>query len=297
MKLQKPFRLAKTSNRPRNSSPIPPMMKANASVRAKVAVFHFAKAWKISMLGESFVSPMNCRSIPGVCACVALLLAAAAAQTAPSGQPEVAAPASYASVSQLNTMLAQLEQASQAAQLDLAKMRIERWKADGGSKRQAQQNVESIERNLQEALPGMITELRTSPESLPTSFKLYRNLDALYDVFGAVVESAGAWGSKDEFQSLENDLSAFEKSRHGFADRMESLASAKEMELARLRSEARSAQAATSSATPKKVIVDDTEPVKPAKKVVKKKPAAKSAEPATPGAATTPAPTPPPKSQ
>jgi hypothetical protein len=253
------------------------------------------------MLGQSLVSPMHCRSISGVCALLAMLLSAAAAQTAPSGQPEVAAPASYASVSQLNGMLTQLEQASQATQVDLAKMRIERWKADGGSKRQAQQNVESIERNLQEALPTMIAELRSSPESLPSSFKLYRNLDALYDVFGAVVESAGAWGSKDEFQALENDLSALEKSRHGFADRMASLASAKETELARLRSEARSAQAATDSAPPKKVIVDDTEPVKPVKKVVKKKPAAKSTKPATPGAAAAsapaPAPTPPPKPQ
>jgi hypothetical protein len=272
-------------------------MKANARVLAKLAGLDFAKAGKISMLGQWFLSPMTCRSIPGVCAVVALLLPAAAGQTAPSGQPEVAPPASYASVSQLNTMLTQLEQASQAAQLDLAKIRIEHWKADGGSKRQAEQNVESIERNLQEALPGMITELRNSPESLPSSFRLYRNLDALYDVLGAVVESAGAWGPKDEFQSLENDLSALEKSRHGFADRMESLASAKEMELARLRSEARSAQAAASAAPPKKVIVDDTEPAKPAKKVVKKKPAAKATQPATPGAATTPAPTPPPKSQ
>jgi hypothetical protein len=249
------------------------------------------------MLGQSLVSPMNRRSIPRVCAALAMLLAAAAAQTAPSGQPEVAAPASYASVSQLNGMLTQLEQASQATQVDLAKMRIERWKADGGSKKQAQQNVESIERNLQGALPGMIAELRSSPESLPSSFKLYRNLDALYDVFGAVVESAGAWGSKDEFQSLENDLSALEKSRHGFADRMETLASAKEAELARLRSEARSAQAAANSAPPKKVVVDDTEPVKPVKKAVKKKPAAKSTTPAAPGAATAPAPTPPAKSQ
>jgi hypothetical protein len=240
---------------------------------------------------------MNRSSISGVCALVAMLLAAAAAQTAPSGQPEVAAPASYASVSHLNSMLTQLEQASQATQVDLAKMRIERWKADGGSKKQAQQNVVSIERNLQEALPGMIAELRSSPESLPSSFKLYRNLDALYDVFGAVVESAGAWGSKDEFQSLENDLSALEKSRHGFADRMETLASAKETELARLRSEARSAQAAANSAPPTKVVVDDTEPVKPVKKVIKKKPAAKSTKPATPGGATAPAPTPPPKSQ
>jgi hypothetical protein len=184
-----------------------------------------------------------------------------------------------------------MEQASQATQLDLAKLRIEKWKADGGSKRQAEANVESIQRNLQTALPGMIADLRTSPESLASTFKLYRNLDALYDVFSSVVESAGAFGSKDEFQSLENDLSALEKARRTFADRMESLAGAKEVELARLRAEMRAGQATANSQPAKKVIVDDDEPVK---KPVKKKPAPKTTKPSTNPATTAP---PPPKTQ
>ncbi|MBZ5718832.1 MAG: hypothetical protein LAO03_00480 [Acidobacteriia bacterium] len=216
-----------------------------------------------------------------------ILVLAAAAQT-PSNQvpapPAAAPPVAYSSVSQLNLMLSQLEQASQAAQLDLAKLRIERWKTDSNTKRQEQANIESLQRNLQSALPEIIAELRLSPENLTSTFKLYRNLDALYDVFGSVVESTGAFGSKDEFQSLENDLTALEKSRRSFADRMETLAGAKEVELTRLRSEVRTAQAATPATAPKKVIVDDNEPPK--------KPAKKKA-PAKPSTSTTPAAAPP----
>ena len=179
---------------------------------------------------------------------------------------------SYSSVNQLNLLLSQLEQASQAAQVDLAKLRVEKWKTDSGSKRQAQGNVESIERNLQSALPEIIAELRASPESLTSTFKIYRNLDALYDVFESVAESTGAFGSRDEFQSLENDVSAFEKSRRAFAERMETLAGAKEIEVTRLRAALQNAQANVSSQPPKKIVVDDTAP---AKKPVKKKPASK----------------------
>jgi hypothetical protein len=208
------------------------------------------------------------------------LLVAAGAQDSNSGQP-VEAPVPYASVSQLNGMLTQLEQVSQAAQGDLGKLRIEKWKTDGGTKRQTQSNVESIQRNLQTALPAMVSELRNSPESLPSTFKIYRTLDALYNVFGSVVESAGAFGSKDEFQTLENDLGTVEKSRRTFADRMESLANAKETELARLRTQLKAAQAAAPPPPAKKVIVDDTEPPK--------KPAKKKPVPKPPNAASSPA--------
>ncbi len=201
-------------------------------------------------------------------------------------QSAASPPVPYSSVSQLNLLLSQLEQAAQAAQVDLAKLRIERWKADSGSKRQTEANVESLQRNLQTALPGIIGELRNSPENLASTFKLYRNLDALYDVLGSVVESAGAFGSKDEFQSLENDLSALERSRRSFADRMETLAGAKEGELVRLRTALQNAQATVNSQPPRKVVVDDTEPPK---KAVKKKPATKTAT-TKPNTSTTPQP-------
>lgn len=221
-----------------------------------------------------------------------LLAAIAAAQVAPSNpQPSAAAPVPYSSVSELNLLLSQLEQTSQAVQLDLAKLRIEKWKTDANTKHGSQADADSIQRNLQNALPEMVGRLRASPENLTETFKLYRNLDALYDVFASVVESAGAFGSRDEFQSLQNDFNALERSRHAVADRMETLTESKEGELAKLRTELQNARAAAAvaPAPPKKVVVDDTEPVKkpaPSKKTAKKKtpPAtAPQASPATGG--------------
>src|ERR1700733_11836890 len=62
-----------------------------------------------------------------------------------SAQP--AQPVSYASMTQLNGILTQLESTSRSTQADLAKLRIERWKTDANSKKQPLANVDSIQRN------------------------------------------------------------------------------------------------------------------------------------------------------
>jgi len=205
-----------------------------------------------------------------------------ASAAAPQG-----AAVSYASVSQVNGLLSQLEATSKAAQDDLTKLRIEKWKTDGSTKKQTLTNVDSIQRNLQTALPEIIGQLRNSPEDLSATFKLYRNLDALYDVMGSVAESAGAFGPKDDFQSLSTELSSFEGTRRQLAERLANLAASKEQEIARLRTDLKTAQA-ISATPPKKTVVDDNEPPK---KPVKKKPATK--KPATTAPATTPGQNPP----
>jgi hypothetical protein len=207
----------------------------------------------------------------------------------PAAAPQ-GGPVSYASVTQLNGLLAQLETAEKTTQADLAKLRIERWKTDSSTKKQMLGDVESVQRNLQNALPEMIAQLRNSPEDMPATFKLYRNLDALYDVLGGVVESTGAFGPKDDFQALSNDLSNFEGTRKQLADRVNNLATSKEQEIVRLHADLKTAQAAIPVAPPKKTVVDDNEPVK--KPVVKKRPVAKkptTTPPATPPAQTPPA--------
>ena len=118
-------------------------------------------------------------------------------------------------------------------------------------------------------------------------FKLYRNLDALYSVLGGVVESAGAFGPKDDFQSVSNDLSSFESARKQLAERLENLAGSKEQEILRLRTDLKTAQAAIPVTPPKKIVVDDSEP-QPKKPPVKKKPAPKK-----PASTTAPGTTPP----
>jgi hypothetical protein len=203
-----------------------------------------------------------------------------ASAASPQGEP-----VSYASVTQVNGLLAQLEATSKTTQEDLTKLRVERWKTDNSSKKQALGNVDSIQRNLQNALPEIIGQVRNAPEDMTTTFKLYRNLDALYDVLGSVVESAGAFGSKDDFQALANDLTSFEGTRKQIAGRLENLATSKEQEIVRLRTDLKTAQAAIPATPPKKTVVDDTEPAK--KPVVKKKPAAKKPATTTPGTAPT----------
>ncbi len=201
--------------------------------------------------------------------CLAFILAvcsSAASQGQAPASGQDGTPVSYASINQLNGMLSQLEQTSQATQIDLAKLRIERWKTDSNTRRQLQSNEDSIARNMQAALPEIIGQLRSSPENSAITFKLYRNLSALYDVLNEITESAGAFGSKDEYQALANDLSNLDAARRSFGDRLESLTNAKEAELGRLHAELRQAQAVINSAPPKKIIVDDAAPAKKSRK-------------------------------
>ena len=96
------------------------------------------------------------------------LIASAAAQVAPAPAAPAASatPVPYASVSQLNLLLSQLEQVAQTTQVDLAKLRIEKWKTDSNTKHGTQADVESLQRNLQMALPEIIAQLRAAPENV-----------------------------------------------------------------------------------------------------------------------------------
>jgi hypothetical protein len=172
-----------------------------------------------------------------------------------------------ASPSDLSNLLSQVDQTSQSAALDIAKLRIEKWKADSGDKQQAQANADSVQRNLTSALPGMTAAVRNAPQDFAATFKLYRNLNALYDVMKTLTEASAAFGSKQDYQTLAPYADAIEGYRRNLADYMEALAASKDAELARLRSQNKPVQAAMPS--PKRVIIDDNAPS--AKKTSKKK--------------------------
>jgi len=101
------------------------------------------------------------------------------------------------------------------------------------------------------------------------------------------VESAGAFGSKDEFQSLSNDMGGLENARRNLGERVQKLTANKEEEVTRLRAQVKALSAGPPPA-PKKIVVDDTEP--PKKPAVKKK--VTKPKPTTPPAAAPPPPSP-----
>jgi hypothetical protein len=186
---------------------------------------------------------------------------------ASAGQRHAQSVGSASTVS-VSADLDRLQAAASRATLDLGRLRIDKWKADGESKRQAQANADSVQRNLTSALPGLIDAVRSAPRDLSAEFKLYRNLNALYDVFISLTESAGAFGPKSDYEALAQQLETIDSVRRSLGDAVEHLTSSTQSELTRLRAQVRTYQPAA-AASPKKVVVDDTEP--PKKTVHKKK--------------------------
>ena len=172
--------------------------------------------------------------------------------------------------------LDKLQAAASQTNTDIGRMRIDKWKTDGESKRQAQSNADSLQRNLTSALPALIDNVRSAPQDLTAGFKLYRNLNALYDVLGSFTESAGAFGPKPDYEALLQQLQVIDAVRRDLGDSLERLTAASQSELSQLRTQVRALQkaAAAAPAPPKKVVVDDTQPAK--KTVHKKKPPATS---------------------
>jgi hypothetical protein len=194
------------------------------------------------------------------------LTSAAAAQMATQPQGNTPGGIQANDANQVNNLLLQLDQTSRSAMAELARLRIEKWKTDSNMKQQSQANVDSLQRNLASALPEIANKVRNTPQDLTANLKLYRNLNALYDVFASVAESAGAFGPKDQYEPLAQNVAQFDQIRRSVADRLEQLATAKEMELSRWRNQARAAQQQQAAQPPKKIIVDDNQPTPKSKK-------------------------------
>lgn len=176
--------------------------------------------------------------------------------------------------------IGQLEQLAKTTVTDLRRVRVDKWKTDDRYKNQARSNAESLERNLSEAVPTLVQQVRANPASLAANVKLYRNLNAVYDVLSSFSESAGAFGSKDDYSSLAQDTANLDNVRRSLADQLEQLASSQDAQVAQLTAQVRAQQATAAAATttPKRVVVEDTAPAKKTASA-KKKPTPKPTSP------------------
>ena len=197
-----------------------------------------------------------------------LLSCALVAQVAPTVAAPQAGAATPAIDQELNGILRQIEQLASSINLDIGKLRVDKWKADSASKRQAEGNIDSVQRNLTAALPEFITAVRNSPRTVAPEFRLYRNLTALSDVFNSIAESAGAFGPKEQFERLAADINGLDAARTALGKRVESLAEAQALELSQLRQQLLQAKA---QATPAKTVVDNNAATK-SKPTPRKKP-------------------------
>ena len=185
------------------------------------------------------------------------------AQTASTAASQ---PATAAATPSLNTILADLQRVALAASGDIGKLRIEKWKTDSSQKQQMQQVADSLQRNITSAVPGLISDVRNSQGSVSKTFKLYHNINVVYEFLSSLAEAAGAFGKKEECEPLATDAASLDNVRQSLSTYIEQAATSLET---RPKQGTTPAQSAQTSKGPKKIVVDDTTPSK--KKTTKKK--------------------------
>lgn len=194
-----------------------------------------------------------------------------APQAATQGVAQAAGP-------NLNAILGDLQRITQAANGDLSRLRIERWKADATEKQEMQKVSDSLQKNITMAVPGLISDVQAAPGSVSKAFALYHNMTIVYEYLNSLAEAAGAYGKKEEYDVLANDTSALDKARQNLSNYIDQAAKTLEDKANKPVPVQQQAQPVQPT---KKVVTDDDNP--PAKK--KKKKSAATAKP-------TPTPTP-----
>jgi hypothetical protein len=185
----------------------------------------------------------------------------------------------------LNTTLIDLDRISQATQNDIANMQVESWKSgwktgflkDGSHTQQAQQAAGSLQRNLANALPGLIHDVQTSRGSVSTTFKLYDDVSLVCEAVDSLINASEAIGHKSDAAPLVDDYSAFTRVRRALSNYIQQAALAwethgKTPSAAFVAPPALYAPQTASSSTSstqivndqgvKKIVVDDTVPEK-----------------------------------
>jgi len=173
----------------------------------------------------------------------------------------------------LRELLQTVQTVAQKSNADVARLRVDKWKVDAQSKQQAEANAAAISRNLADAVPDLLLRIQNQPDSLIANFRLYRNLNVLYDAFSALTESAGAFGAQDQYTPLASDIAQLDQLRRQFAERMDLLAGSGDAELARLRAAAAKTVPAKKAQPASKIVVDDNQPTPKKKPKTSKGPA------------------------
>lgn len=209
--------------------------------------------------------------------CAALAGIAASVPVAVS-QPTTPTPSAVAPSSILQPALS-------GVQSTTANLNISKWKAPGSVRQAAQRDVDSIQNDLGSTLPNLLASADAAPASIPPSFAVYRNVDALYDVLLRVSETADLAAPENEASSVADALQRLESARTQLGDTILGMSQRQEAQMVALVAEVRSAKTSPAVQSHQNVIDDGpaktTTTSKTKKKAPAKKPAPKPAQ-ATP---------------
>ncbi len=190
---------------------------------------------------------------------LAVTIFALAAALSPAAQTSHAAPPAEPAPS-LDSVLLEIQQAAQAANVDIARLKIEKWKVDSSEKTQMQQLADSLHKNIAHAVPDLISDVRASHGSVSSTFKLYHNINVVFEYLNSLTDAAGSLGKSEEYESLSRDTTALDKARQDLSTCIEQAAASLESKARAAAASTSATPAATPQPTPKKIVVDNAPP-------------------------------------
>jgi hypothetical protein len=149
----------------------------------------------------------------------------------------------------------------------IANLSVGHWKAPAETRAAIQQDIGSMQRDLNATLPGLVAQAEANPAALSPAFAVFRNLDALYDVLLRVTETAALAGSGSDAGSLEDARAGLEDGRGKLGAWLLQSISAQDAQVVHLQAAIAARPAPAPAAAPNKIVVDDgPENAKPRKK-------------------------------
>jgi hypothetical protein len=163
--------------------------------------------------------------------------------------------------------IASLRPALANVQNTVANLNVGHWKAPAETRTAVQQDIVSMQRDLNATLPGLVAQAEANPKALSPAFAVFRNLDALYDVLLRVTETAALAGSGSDAGSLEDARAGLEDGRGKLGSWLLQSISAQDAQIVHLQTALAARPATAPAAAPNKIVIDDgPEAPKPRKK-------------------------------
>lgn len=177
-------------------------------------------------------------------------------------RPAAAATLASSGARDLNSTLAELMRTAPATKQDLADLQpqvgrlhwVTFWRGDKAHKAQM---IAALSRNLQFAVPNLIHDVQASGGSISTTFKLYEDLTVVCESLDSLLPPRSREG-KNELTALNNDISDMNRLRGELSTYIQQTAASIQNNNPQLVSSA--------GRSPKRIVVDDTIPEKPAPK-------------------------------
>lgn len=119
-------------------------------------------------------------------------------------------------------------------QLALFKVHTDRWKR-GTIRDEAADDINSIQREIQDNLPPLIKDADNSPAALSKTLLVERHVDALYDVLLRVLEAARFAAPEEQAAQVRDALTSLGDARLALNQRMADTAAGQEKQLSDLR--------------------------------------------------------------